>query len=155
MIIVRSLCGLTCRVPRICALTIRMNYNKSKAGLARSNQAPTGMHYGRKGDILLKSDGGLTRTNALKHDGRYNQTMTHGHATRISAVVFSSPRTTAVMENPAAPFSLTRSFRQRLIQLPFFDINASLVNWSDGLVARTIQAQRDKIAAVITALDHS
>ena len=44
--------------------------------------------------------GGTTRTNILQHDGRYYKTMKHGGHTRVSAFVFSSPKTTAIMENP-------------------------------------------------------
>jgi hypothetical protein len=43
-------------------------------------------------------------------------------------------------------------FRRHIVGLPFFDINLSLANWSVGLVARTIQLQRDTASAVISSL---
>jgi hypothetical protein len=112
--------------------------------------------YGRKGDILLEPGGGLMRCNVMQHEGRYYQTMKkHGGPTRISGCIFSSPRTTAILEHPAAPFPLTASFRRQLLQLPWFAIALSLANWSEHLVERKIVVQRDYVAAVIKALGFS
>ena len=108
--------------------------------------------YGRKGDVLFEMQGGTTRTNILQHDGRYYKTMKHGGHTRVSAFVFSSPKTTAIMENPEAPFPLSTAFRRRLFNLPHFEIGLSLANWSDGLVARTVQVQRELITGLIHTL---
>lgn len=112
--------------------------------------------YGRKGDTLLESGGGRTRTNVMQHEGRYYQLMRkHGGPTRISGCIFSSPKTTVMMENPAAGFPVTASFRKELIQLPWFDIGLSLVNWSEGLVERTVQLQREFVLAVVRAFGFS
>jgi hypothetical protein len=108
--------------------------------------------YGRKGDVLLESDGGRIRTNAMRHEGRYYQRMKHGGPTRISGCIFLSPRTTVMMENPTAAFPLTASFRKQLINLPWFEIDTSLANWSEHLVERTVHVQREFIAAIIAAL---
>ena len=109
--------------------------------------------YGRQGDILLESDAGQIRANVMQHKGRYYQHMKdHGDPTRISAFIFSSPRTAVIMENPAAPVPLTASFRRQLINLPWFEIGLSLANWSENLVARTIEVQRAFIVGVIAAL---
>lgn len=105
--------------------------------------------YGRKNDVLMEMQGRVTKTNTMKHDGRYYQKMKHDGQTRTSAFVFSSPKTTAIMENPSAPFPLTTAFRRHLIDLPRFDIGLSLANWSDGLVAQTLLAQRQLIAGVV------
>jgi hypothetical protein len=108
--------------------------------------------YGRKGDVLLESGGGRIRTNVMRHEGRYYQQMKHGGATRLSGCIFSSPKTTVIMEHPTAAFPLTASFRKQLINLPWFEIDSSLANWSEHLVERTVHMQREFIAAVIAAL---
>jgi hypothetical protein len=108
--------------------------------------------YGRKGDHLLEEDAGLQRSNMMQHDGRYYQTMEHGEKTRISAFIFSSSETTALMENPAAVNPLREALRSQFIGLPWFDISQSLANWSEGLVERTIEVQRATIKAVAESL---
>jgi hypothetical protein len=111
--------------------------------------------YGRKGDVLLEMQGGRTRTNVMQHDGRYYQTMKHGGHTRISAFVFSSSKTTAIMENPEPPFPLTTAFRRCLFDLPHFEIGLSLANWSDGFVTRMVQVQRELIVGILHTLESS
>jgi hypothetical protein len=108
--------------------------------------------YGRKGDILLDTDRPYNRANGMLHDGRFRQIMKHGGPTRISAFVFSTAETLAIMENPLAPFPLTAAFRSGLIDLPSFDIGVSLADWSDRLVAKTIDHQRQLISGVVMAL---
>jgi hypothetical protein len=109
--------------------------------------------YGRKSDILLEPGGGLMDRTMMPHEGRYYQTMKkHDGPSRISGCIFSSPKTTAILEHPAAPFPLTASFRRQLLQLPWFSIALSLANWSEHLVERQLAVQREYIAAVINAL---
>jgi hypothetical protein len=84
----------------------------------------------------------------MQHDGRYHQTMEHGGKTRISAFIFSSPETTALMENPEPISPLPGALRRQFIRLPWFDISQSLVKWSKGLVEKTVEAQREIIQAV-------
>jgi hypothetical protein len=105
--------------------------------------------YGRKGDMLFESGMSHSRINTLLHDGRFNQQMKHGGRTRISGFIFSSPKTTAFLENPDAPFPIPIGFRKQLIQLPQFEIGVSLANWSEGLAARSVRVQRQYIAGVI------
>jgi hypothetical protein len=112
--------------------------------------------YGRKGDKLLEPSGGFVRSNVMQHEGRYYQTMKkHGGTTRISGCIFSSPRTTAILEHPAALFPLTVSFRRQLLQLPWFAIALSLANWSQHLVERKIAVEREYVAGVIKALGYA
>jgi hypothetical protein len=108
--------------------------------------------YGQKGDTLVEMDTRSTRTNTLLHDGRYYQKMKGGGPTRISAFIFSSPKTTAALENPDAPFPISAAFRRNLFMLPWFNISSSIANWSEGLVARTIEVQRRLITGVIDTL---
>ena len=111
--------------------------------------------YGRRGDTILESGGGRIRTNVMQHEGRYYQKMKeHGGPTRISGFV-SSPKTTVIMEHPAAALPLTASFRKQLINLPWFDIGLSLANRSEHLVERTVHVQREFIVAIIAALGFS
>ena len=108
--------------------------------------------YGRKGDILLEPSGRFVHRTMMQHEGRYYQTMKkHDGSTRISGCIFSSPKTTAILEHPAAPFPLTASFRRQLLQLPWFSIALSLANWSEHLVERQLAVQREYITAVINA----
>ena len=110
--------------------------------------------YGRKGDILLEPSGGFsTHRTMMQHEGRYYQTMkNHEGPTRISGCIFSSPKTTAILEHPGAPFPLTATFRRQLLQLPWFSIALSLANWSEQLVERQLVVQREYITAVVGAL---
>jgi hypothetical protein len=78
--------------------------------------------------------------------------MKNGDRTRISAFVFSSPKITAIMENPSAPFPLTTVFRRHVVELPRFEIGLSLANWSNGLVTKNVRAQRQMIAGVVRTL---
>ena len=66
--------------------------------------------YGHKGDLLLESKGYRYASSPLLHDGRFFQTMkSHGGPSRVSAVVFSMPRSVVMMENPNAVQSSPRS----------------------------------------------
>jgi hypothetical protein len=105
--------------------------------------------YGRKGDVVAEMSSGHTRTNRMQHEGRYNQTMKHGGPTRISGFIFSSPEATSMLEHPAAPNPIDPAFRRLSVDLPRFDIALSLMNWSDGLVERTVALQRDMIGGVL------
>jgi SLOG cluster3 family len=79
--------------------------------------------YGRKGDPLLESRGFDYRSMPLAHEGRFFQTMkSHGNPTRVSAVVFSIPQATLLMENPNAERPLPPNVRAALLKLPRFSI---------------------------------
>jgi hypothetical protein len=108
--------------------------------------------YGRKGDTLLEPGGGFMRINEMKHEGRYYQILeAHNGPARISGCIFSTPRTTVLMEHPSAAFPLTKSFRRRLLELPWFSVSLSLANWSEHLVERIVAVQREYVSAVVTA----
>jgi hypothetical protein len=109
--------------------------------------------YGKKGDILLEIQGSDVAANVLLHDGRFNQVMQHGGRTRISGVILSSPTVTVMMENPCPRFRIAKSFRNRLVSLPHFDISLSVMDWSGGLVRKTVRGQRRSIRAVVRSLD--
>jgi hypothetical protein len=108
--------------------------------------------YGRKGDVILEGGGGMTRRNIMQHEGRYFQVMKHGDPTRVSAFIFSSPKTTALMENPEPANTISPSFRKRALNLPWFEMDLSLMNWSDGLVKEMVRIQREYIASVVAAM---
>lgn len=108
--------------------------------------------YGRKGDVVAEMGSGQTRINHMRHDGRYSQTMKHGGPTRISVFIFSSPEATAMLENPAASNPIDPAFRRFSVDLPRFEIGLSLMNWSEGLVARTVAVQRDMIVGVLRTM---
>jgi hypothetical protein len=73
--------------------------------------------YGRKGDPLLASRGYDYRSMPMAHEGRFKQVMkSHGGQSRVSAVVFSFPKGTVLMENPNAVRPLTSRFRARMLK---------------------------------------
>jgi hypothetical protein len=109
--------------------------------------------FGRKGDILLENQEFQIAPNVLLHDGRFYQFMKHGGRTRISGVIFSSPSSTVMMENPCPRFRIADSFRRQALWLPFFDVNLSIMDWSRGLVRKTIRNQRRAIRALVRSLD--
>jgi hypothetical protein len=110
--------------------------------------------YGRKGDPLIESQGYDYRSMSLAHEGRFYQTMTKGHggATRISAVVYSLPTATILMENPNAALPLPPRVRAAMLKLPFFRLDLSIVEWEPRLVTRTIENQKQMINAAASAL---
>jgi hypothetical protein len=106
--------------------------------------------YGRKGDPLFE----ISSPNiaSMLHEGRYYATMKHGQRTRLSGVFFSSPRSTAFMEHPNPVNSVPIGFRKLLINIARFDVGVSLVNWTDDLVAQTVELERRTIAGVAQTL---
>lgn len=62
-------------------------------------------------------------TRPMLHDGRFMR------PTNISAVVFSLPDTTVLMEHPGATKPLSPLLRGGLIRLPYFKMELSLMEW--------------------------
>jgi len=108
--------------------------------------------YGRKGDPLFEGGYLKQETSKMLHEGRYHATMKHGDPTRLSGILFASPRSTAFMEHPAPVNPVPTAFRKLLINIPRFDIDASLANWSVGLVSKTVELQRQMIAGIVDTL---
>jgi hypothetical protein len=108
--------------------------------------------YGRKGDRIAEMSSGRTQMNRMQHEGRFYQKMKHGGPTRISAFVFASPTATAVLENPVTPNPLPSACRQLSVELPRFDITLSQMDWSEGIVAKTVAVQREMIEGVLGIL---
>jgi hypothetical protein len=106
-----------------------------------------------RGDILLENGEFRITPNVLLHDGRFNQVMRHGGRTRISGVIFSSPTVTVMMENPCPRFRIADSFRNRLLWLPFFYVNLSILDWSRGIARKTVRLQRRAIRELVRSLD--
>lgn len=110
--------------------------------------------YGRKGDPLLETRGYSYRGAAMLHDGRFFQTIkSHGGSTRLSGVVYSLPRATILMENPAAIHPLPDKFRASMLKAPFFRLDLSVLEWEAGLVQRTIDTDRQIVEAAVRALE--
>jgi hypothetical protein len=108
--------------------------------------------YGRKDDPLFEGGDLKQEMSKMLHDGRYYATMKHGHPTRLSGILFASPRSTAFMEHPSPVYPVPTAFRRLLINIPRFDVDRSLANWSDGLVLRTVKLQRQMIAGIVNTL---
>ena len=128
-------------------------YSESKDGLVGSGPFWFAL-YGRAGDPLLESRGYSYRSTSMLHPGRFFQTIkSHGGPTRLSAVVFSLPRATILMENPAAMHPLPEKFRASMLKAPFFRLDLSILEWRTGLVQQNIDIERQIIEAAVTALE--
>jgi hypothetical protein len=109
--------------------------------------------YGRKDSPLIYSQGFDYRSLPMAHEGRFYQTMKfHGGPTRVSAVVYSLPEITVLMENPVAPHPLPDRFRAAILKVPHFRADLSVLEWKKGLVARQIALEHEAIAAAADAL---
>jgi len=109
--------------------------------------------YGRKGGSLIESRGYDYRSTPMAHEGRFYQTMkSHGGPTRVSAVVYASPKATILMENPNSEHPLPPRFRAALLKAPFFRLDLSVIDWEPDLVARSVELQYDSILATERAL---
>jgi hypothetical protein len=110
--------------------------------------------YGRRGDPLLESRGYAYRSIPMAHEGRFYQTMTksHGGPTRVSAVVYSLPHATILMENPNAAKPLPPRVRAALLKMPRFRLDLSILEWEPGLVSRLVESQREIVVRATAAL---
>ena len=99
--------------------------------------------YGRRGDPLLYSRGYRYAIMPLAHDGRFLQTMKgHGGPSRVSAVMFSTPRSTVLMENPRAIKRIPDRARAALLKTPGFRFDLSIMDWTPGLASTLTELQR-------------
>jgi hypothetical protein len=109
--------------------------------------------YGTKGIPLLHSRGYDYGSMPMAHDGRFFQTMkSHGGPTRVSAVVYSVPNATMLMENPNPRHSLPPRFRAAMLKLPDFRLDLSIIDWEPNTVAGLINAEHKMIHAAANAL---
>jgi hypothetical protein len=137
--------------------TMRFDYSNHLAVIMNDNgrQLSGGYWhalYGRKGDPLFEGGYHKQEMSQMLHEGRYYATMKHGQLTRLSGILFASPASTAFMEHPSPVNPVPSAFRKRLINIPRFEIGASLVNWNEGLVAKNVDLQRQMIAGIVNAL---
>jgi hypothetical protein len=102
--------------------------------------------YGRKGDPMIEMRSCDYREIAMLHDGRFEKT------SQLSAVVFSLPSLTVLMEHPAPTFPLPPALRASLLRLPFFGLDRSVCEWKPGLVRSHIDVQHEAVAAAAKAL---
>lgn len=139
----------------ICDELFRPLHTESKEGHVGSGGFWFAL-YGRKVGPLIESRGYDYRSIPMAHEGRFNQTMSHGGPSRVSAVVYTLPRATILMENPHPHIPLPPRFRVALLKAPFFRLDLSLIEWDSGLVAETVELQHKSILAaerVLTAFD--
>lgn len=109
--------------------------------------------YGRKGDPMIETECFSYRVRNMLHDGRFFQTTkTTGKPTRISAVVYSMPRATVLMENPSAALPLPPRFRASLLRAPFFLLDRSLCEWKPGLIKARVALDHEAIQSASNAL---
>jgi len=102
--------------------------------------------YGRKGDPMVEMNGCDYRQISMLHDGRFER------SSRISAVIYSLPRATVLMEHPNPAMPLPAQFRAALLRVPSFRIELSLCEWAPGLVKSQIETTRNMVAAAAQSL---
>ena len=104
-------------------------------------------------DIEIKMRGCEYRVVPMLHDGRFYQIMrAHGGKTRISAVVFSLPQATVLMENPDATNPLPPNFRCSLLRAPHFRLDLSVIEWVAGLSQQCVDIAKIRTRAIAEAL---
>ncbi len=109
--------------------------------------------YGRKGDTLFEGDRfRRVGSSYMLHEGRFHATSKDGQPTKAAAFVLSSPEATAVFEHPDAENPLSAGVRKAMIDLPWFSIEQSMLNWTPGLVASTAAAHRAWVGSIADAL---
>lgn len=102
--------------------------------------------YGRKGDPMMEMRGCDYREIAMLHDGRFETT------NRLSAVVYSLPSLTVVMEHPSPALSIPTALRSSMLRLPFFGLDRSVCEWKPGLAQSYLDVQPEMVAAAAKAL---
>jgi hypothetical protein len=102
--------------------------------------------YGRKGDPMIEMQGCDYRQVSMLHDGRFTL------SAKISAVVYSLPRATILMEHPSPAMPLPPHFRASLLKTPFFRLELSQCEWTPGIVASYLNVQRTMVAETAKAL---
>lgn len=120
-------------------------YTESRDGLVKTGAFWYAL-YGRKDDQMLEMRGLDYVTQPMLHDGRFVR------PTNISAVVFSLPEATVLMEHPAPANPLPALFRAGLLRLPYFRMELSLIEWRAGLVELMVGSQRATVDAAASAL---
>jgi hypothetical protein len=104
--------------------------------------------YGRKNDVMVESQCFEYKIVTMLHDGRFAQT------SLVSAVIYSLPRATVLMENPSPTKSLSPKFRASLLKLPFFRLDLSVVDWEPGLVKSRMELEWTTIEAAAKSLQN-
>lgn len=108
--------------------------------------------YARKGDVLFEGDRfSSVGASEMLHEGRFYQTKKNGDPTNVAAFILSSPNSTAVFEHPNATVPLSDRLRRKLVYLPWFTIERSVMNWKEGLVGEWVERQRELVCAVASA----
>lgn len=102
--------------------------------------------YGRKCDPMIQMQSLDYGTILMLHDGKFEQSK------KVSAVVYSMPRTTILMEHPSPTHRIPPSFRASLLKLPFSDLNLSICEWEPGLVQSRLDLERKVVEATVKAL---
>jgi len=142
--------------PSIAEQQLAPLYTESKDGAVGTGALWFAL-YGRKDDPMIETEGFTYRVRKMLHDGRFFQIMkAHGGPTRVSAVVYSVPRATVLMENPlensSAALPLPPHFRAELLKTPFFCLDRSICEWKPGLVKAHINMERATVEAAAKAL---
>jgi hypothetical protein len=92
---------------------------------------------------MIEMQGCDYRQGAMLHDGRF------ALSAKISAVVYSLPRATVLMQHPAPARPLPPNFRASLLNLPFFAVERSVCEWIPGLVAQYLDYQRAMVTSFL------
>lgn len=102
--------------------------------------------YGRKDDPMLGMQSLDYDTVDMLHNGKF------ALSDRVSAVIYSMPRATVLMEHPSPARPIPPAFRASLLKLPFFQLDRSICEWEPGLVNARINLEHRTVAAAAKAL---
>ncbi|HEY3329254.1 MAG TPA: hypothetical protein VGK19_04480 [Capsulimonadaceae bacterium] len=102
--------------------------------------------YGKRDDPMVESGSPEYRVARMLHHGRFAQSRA------VSAVVYSLPRGTVLMEHPDPTHRISAMMRASLIGLPFFMLDRSILEWEPGLVAQLIELEKTRVQATVLAL---
>jgi hypothetical protein len=102
--------------------------------------------YGRKHDPMIEMQRINYKIIEMLHNGKFAQTK------GVSAVIYSMPHATILMEHPSPTHPLPPNFRASLLKLPFFQLDRSLCEWEPGLVQSRIEVEQKMVATTAKAL---
>ncbi|WP_338503671.1 hypothetical protein V6R86_08400 [Sphingomonas kaistensis] len=103
--------------------------------------------YGWKGAPILEE--GSPRKVLMGHDGRFRQR--GERKSRVTAVIVATDGGSFLLENPWCERRLPVQFRRRCERLPWFNLNASVADWTPKESEALVKLQEARIAKLATA----
>lgn len=102
--------------------------------------------YGCKNDPMIEMQHGDYQIVSMLHHGKFAQ------SEQVSAVIYSMPHATVLMEHPNPTLRIPAKFRASLLKLPFFKLDRSVCEWEADIIASCIEVEKKVVAATAKAL---